>query len=154
MEDLDAAEIRGWAVGLAALHQRIATHLVRAEPRHQAFDYLRALLRPIERKHGWHIAEHIGAATPDGVQRLLATAQWDADQVRDDLRTYVIEQLRHPDAGLVIDETGLLKLKQGTTSVGVKRQDRGTAGRSEHCQIGVCLASASPTGRPFLDRER
>jgi SRSO17 transposase len=150
VEDLDAAEIRGWAVGLSALHQRIAKHFVRAEPRHLAYDYLRALISPIERKNGWQIAEHVGAATPDGVQRLLATAHWDADQVRDDLRAYVIEHLGHPDAVLVIDETGFLK--KGTKSVGVKRQYCGTAGKRENCQVGVFLAYASPTGRTFLDR--
>jgi SRSO17 transposase len=151
VDDLDVAEIRGWAVGLSALHQRIADHFVRAEPRHLAYDYLRALLSPIERKNSWQIAEHVGAATPDGVQRLLATAHWDADQVRDDLQTYVSEHLGHPDAVLVIDETGFLK--KGIKSVGVKRQYSGTAGRIENCQIGVFLAYASPRGRTFLDRE-
>src|SRR5918998_5227492 len=151
VEDLDAAEIRGWAVGLAALHQRIAKHFVRAEPRQQAYDYLRALLSPVERKNGWQIAEHGGAATPDGVQRLLATAHWDADQVRDDLRAYVVEHLGHPEAVLVIDETGFLK--KGTKSVGVKRQYCGTAGKRKNCQVGVFLAYASPRGRTFLDRE-
>jgi SRSO17 transposase len=151
VEDLDTAEIRGWAVGLAALHQRIAAHFVRAEPRQLAYDYLRALISPIERKNGWQIAEHVGAATPDGVQRLLATAHWDADQVRDDLRAYVVEHLGHPDAVLVIDETGFLK--KGTKSVGVKRQYCGTAGKRENCQVGVFVAYASPAGRTFLDRE-
>ncbi len=151
VEDLDVAEIRGWAVGLSTLHQRIAKHFVRAEPRQHAYDYLRALISPIERKNGWQIAEHVGNATPDGVQRLLATAQWDADQVRDDLQTYVVEHLGHPEAVMVIDETGFLK--KGTKSVGVKRQYSGTAGRTENCQIGVFLAYASPHGRTFLDRE-
>jgi SRSO17 transposase len=151
VEDLDAAEIRGWAVGLSALHQRIGKHFVRAEPRQLAYDYLQALLSPIERKNGWQIAEHVGAATPDGVQRLLATAHWDADHVRDDLRSYVVEHLGHPEAVLVIDETGFLK--NCTKSVGVKRQYSGTAGRIENCQIGVFLAYASPWGRTFLDRE-
>ena len=108
-EELDAAEIRGWAIGFSTLHQRIAKHFVRAEPRQQAYDYLRALISPIERKNGWQIAEHLGATTPDGVQRLLATAHWDADQVRDDLRSYVVDHLGDPDAVLVIDETGFLK---------------------------------------------
>ena len=49
VEDLDVAEIRGWAVGLSALHQRIAHDFVRAEPRGAAYDYLRALISPIER---------------------------------------------------------------------------------------------------------
>ena len=151
IEDLDAAEIRGWAVGLTALHQRLAHQFVRAEPRYLAYDYLRALLSPLERKNGWQIAEHIGATTPDGVQRLLATAHWDADRVRDDLRTYVVDHLGDPEAVLVIDETGFLK--KGTKSVGVKRQYSGTAGRIENCQIGVFLAYASLRGRTFLDRE-
>ena len=151
VEDLDVAEIRGWAVGLAALHQCIAQHFVRAEPRQLAYDYLRALISPIDRTNGWQIAEHLGAATPDGVQRLLATAQWDADTVRDDLRSYGVDHLGDPEAVLVIDETGFLK--KGTKSVGVKRQDRGTAGRTENCQSGVFLAYASPRGRTVLDRE-
>ncbi|HEV2121462.1 MAG TPA: IS701 family transposase [Chloroflexota bacterium] len=151
IEDLDAAEIRGWAVGLTALHQRLAHQFVRAEPRYLAYDYLRALLSPLERKNGWQIAEHIGATTPDGVQRLLATAHWDADRVRDDLRNYVVDHLGDPEAVLVIDETGFLK--KGTKSVGVKRQYSGTAGRIENCQIGVFLAYASLRGRTFLDRE-
>jgi SRSO17 transposase len=151
LADLNAAEIRGWATGLAALHQRIAPHFVRAEPRQQAYAYLRALISPLERKNGWQIAEHAGAATPDGVQRLLATAHWDADQVRDDLRAYVVEHLGHPDAVLIIDETGFLK--KGTKSVGVKRQYCGTAGKRENCQVGVFVAYASPVGRTFVDRE-
>lgn len=149
--DLDPAEIRGWAVGLSALHQRISKHFVRAEPRQLAYDYLRALVSPIERKNGWQIAEHLGATTPDAVQRLLATAHWDADKVRDDLQSYVVDHLGDPEAVLVVDETGFLK--KGTKSVGVKRQYSGTAGRTENCQIGVFLAYASPRGRTFLDRE-
>ena len=49
-QELDPAEIRGWALGLSALHQRISKHFVRAEPRQQAYNYLRALISPIERK--------------------------------------------------------------------------------------------------------
>jgi SRSO17 transposase len=113
--------------------------------------YLRGLTSPVERKNGWQLAEQAGEATPDGMQRLLATADWDADVVRDDLRAYVVEQLGDPGAVFVIDETGFLK--KGSKSVGVQRQYSGTAGRLENCQIGVFLAYASPQGRTFLDRE-
>jgi SRSO17 transposase len=109
------------------------------------------LLSPVERKNGWQLAEHAGEARPYGMQRLLAGAKWDADAVRDDLRAYVVEQLGDPRAVLVIDETGFLK--QGTKSVGVKRQYSGTAGRIENCQIGVFLAYAAPEGHVLLDRE-
>ena len=109
------------------------------------------LLSPVERKKGWQLAEHAGEARPYGMQRLLAGAKWDAEAVREDLRAYVVEQLGDPRAVLVIDETGILK--QGTKSVGVKRQYSGTAGRIETCQIGVFLTSAAPEGHVLLDRE-
>ena len=105
----------------------------------------------MERKNGWQLAEYAGGATPDGVQRLLATYRWDADGVRDDLREYLVEHLGDPEAVLVVDETGFLK--QGSKSVGVQRQYSSTAGKVGNCQIGVFLAYASRRGRTFLDRE-
>jgi SRSO17 transposase len=113
--------------------------------------YLRGLLGAVTRKNGWQLAEHAGEATPDGMQRLLSTADWDPDLVRDDLRGYVVEHLGDPAAVLVVDETGFLK--KGTTSVGVQRQYSGTAGKVDNCQLGVFLAYASAKGRAFIDRE-
>ena len=75
--------------------------------------YLKGLLSPVERRNGWQLAEHAGDSRPDGVQRLLATANWDADLVRDDLQRYVIEHLGHPQGVLVMDETGFLKGEKG-----------------------------------------
>ena len=109
------------------------------------------MLRPVARKNGWQLAEHAGEARPNGMQRLLAGAKWDADAVREDLRAYVLAHVGDPRAVLVIDETGVLK--QGMKSVGVKRQYSGTAGRLENCQIGVFLAYAAPEGHVLLDRE-
>jgi SRSO17 transposase len=144
-------EVRGWAAGLEALHARIAGRFVRAEPRRRVLAYLRGLVSNVGRKNGWQLAEHAGEATPDGMQRLLATADWDPDLVRDDLRGYVVEHLGDPQAVLVVDETGFLK--KGTTSVGVQRQYSGTAGKVDNCQLGVFLAYASSRGRAFIDRE-
>ena len=72
-------------------------------------------------------------ATPDGVQRLLATYRWDAVGVRDDLGEYVVERQGDPDAVLAVDETRFLK--QGRKSVGAPRQYSGTAGKIENCEI-------------------
>ena len=147
----EVGAVATWAEGLAAVHARVASRFARAEPRRRALAYLRGLLSPVERKNGWQLAEQAGEATPDGMQHLLARADWDADQVRDALRAYVVEHLGAEQAVLVVDETGFLK--KGTKSVGVQRQYSGTAGRIENCQIGVFLAYASPRGRTFLDRE-
>jgi SRSO17 transposase len=147
----DIEEVRAWAAGLEALHARIAGRFARAEPRWRALAYLRGLLGNVTRKNGWQLAEHAGEATPDGMQRLLASADWNPDLVRDDLRAYVVEHLGDPGAVLVLDETGFLK--KGTTSVGVQRQYSGTAGKVDNCQVGVFLAYASAKGRAFIDRE-
>lgn len=145
------AEVAAWAAGLDEVHARIASRFSRSEPRARAAAYLRGLLAPLERKNGWTLAEQAGESSPDGMQRLLATADWDADLVRDDLRDYVVEHLGDPGAVLVVDETGFLK--KGSRSAGVARQYSGTAGRIENCQIGVFLGYASQAGRTFLDRE-
>jgi SRSO17 transposase len=147
----DIEEVQAWAAGLDALHARIAPRFARAEPRRRVLAYLRGLLGNVGRKNGWQPAEHAGERTPDGMQRLLATATWDPDLVRDDLRAYVVERLGDPGAVLVVDETGFLK--KGTTSVGVQRQYSGTAGKVDNCQLGVFLAYASAKGRAFIDRE-
>jgi len=144
------ATIQDWQDELETLHQCLAPRFRRAEPRRRAFGYLKGLLSDARRKNGWQLAEQIGEARPDGVQRLLNAASWDADQVRNDLRSYAVEHLGDEGAVLIVDETGFVK--KGTKSVGVKRQYSGTAGRIENCQVGVFLCYASSRGAAFIDR--
>jgi SRSO17 transposase len=113
--------------------------------------YLAGLLSPAERKTSWQLAEICGHANPYGFQHLLGRADWNPDQLRDRLRTYVSDFLADDDAIGVIDETGFLK--KGRHSAGVARQYSGTAGRVENCQIGVFLSYASRHGHTLLDRE-
>jgi len=140
----------GWRAGLGDLHARIAGRFGRAEARARARRFMEGLLGPAERKNGWQLAEHLGESGPQGVQRLLNAAEWDADLVRDDLRACVVEQLGDAEGLLIVDETGFLK--KGIKSAGVARQYSGTAGRRENCQIGVFLAYASAKGCAFIDR--
>jgi SRSO17 transposase len=143
--------VEGWARDLERLSERIGGRFARAEPRTRVMAYLRGLMSDIPRKNGWQLAEFAGEATPDGMQRLLSTADWDVDGVRDDLRSYVVEAIGTPTGVLVVDESGFLK--KGTHSVGVKRQYSGTAGRIENCQIGVFLGYTSEHGYALIDRE-
>ena len=145
-----ADRVRAWADEVDAVGERIGRHFGRSEPRRRAVGYVRGLLGDVERKNGWQLAEHLGDPTPDGVQHLLARADWDADTVRDDLTRYVAEHLGDPGGVLVVDETGFLK--KGTRSCGVARQYSGTAGRIENCQVGVFLGYVTPKGRALLDR--
>ncbi|WP_251954053.1 IS701 family transposase [Salinibacter ruber] len=140
-----------WNQELTKLHGRIAPRFARSEPRERALRYLRGLLSEVKRKNGWQMAEALGEATPYGTQRLLNGSRWEADAVRDDLRTYAVGHLGSDEGVLIIDETGFIK--KGTESVGVKRQYSGTAGKVENCQIGVFLCQASEEGAAFLDRK-
>jgi SRSO17 transposase len=148
---LDVSEVQAWAAGLREMHSRIAPRFARSEPRARVLAYLNGLLAPVERKNSWTLAERAGETSPDGMQRLLAGADWDADAVRDDLRGYVADHLADPGGVLIVDETGFLK--KGPKSAGVARQYSGTAGRVENCQVGVFLAYATPAGRTLVDRE-
>jgi SRSO17 transposase len=138
------------ATVLAELSGRIGSHVRRAEVRKRLGRYLQGLLAPVERKNGWQMAEELGEVNAHGVQRLLEEADWDEEAVRDELRTYVIEQLGSADGILVVDETGFIK--KGKKSAGVARQYSGTAGRRENSQIGVFLLYASSKGSAFIDR--
>ncbi len=122
----------------------------RPEAARHAADYPRGLLADVERKNGWQLAEHAGYAHPRGIQRVLDRYVWDADAVRDALRTYVAVALGDPTGILVVDETGFPK--QGTHSVGVARQYCGTLGKIGNCQIGVFLGYAGPRGHAAIDR--
>jgi len=112
--------------------------------------YLRGLLGQSERKNGWTLAEAAGEVSPDGMQRLLRSADWNADAVRDELRSYVLERLGSGWV-LIVDETGFIK--KGTRSAGVARQYTGTTGKIDNCQIGVFLGYATRAGRALIDRE-
>jgi SRSO17 transposase len=147
----ELAAIERWPDTLGELHTRVAERFHRPEVRERARRYLAGLLGRVERKNSWQMAEAMGELGPQGAQRLLNAARWDADAVRDDLHEYVIEHLGEEESGvLIVDETGFLK--KGEKSVGVARQYTGTAGRIENAQVGVFVAYASEKGAAFVDR--
>jgi SRSO17 transposase len=149
--DATASIIAGGLAYLADIGGRLAPYFARSESRQRALTYLRGLLSSAERKHSWQVAEICGEPTPYGFQYLLSRADWEADAVRDELRTYIIRHVGDPSGVLVLDETGFVK--KGRHSAGVARQYSGTVGKVENCQIGVFMGYASPLGPALLDRE-
>ncbi len=143
-------DVQGWGQQLDELAERIGARFPRSETRDRVRAYLVGLLGPVQRKNAWQVAEQIGDADPYGVQYLMGRADWDPDEVRDELRDYVVQALGDPDAVLILDETGFLK--KGKKSADVARQYTGTAGRIENAQVGVFLAYASRHGTAFIDR--
>ncbi len=102
-------------------------------------------------ENAWTVAERAGDERPDRLQRLLNTCDSDDDEVRDDIREFVIEHLGDRQAVLVVDDTGFLK--KGIRSAGVQRQYTGTAGRVENSRVGTFLAYATDAGHTLIDRE-
>ncbi|WP_420711039.1 transposase [Streptomyces sp. NRRL S-337] len=140
-----------WHETFEVLMGRVAGRFVRVEPRRRARAFVLGLLSELPRRNYWTLAEHAGDATPYGLQHLLSRAKWDADAVRDDIRSFVVEHLRHEDAVLVVDETG--DLKKGMHTVGVQRQYTGTA-RTHREQSGRRLACLLHPARACGDRPR
>jgi SRSO17 transposase len=149
--DATASTMAGGQAYLADVARRLARYFTRSQSRQRVMAYLQGLLSEAERKNSWPLAEVCGESTPDGFQYVLNRADWEAEAVRDELRHYVIPHLGDSHGVLVLDETGCLK--KGEHSAGVARQYRGTAGKVENCQVGVCLGYASPLGHALLDRE-
>jgi SRSO17 transposase len=139
-----------WQTEFSAVIDRIAPRFRRYEPLRHAGALMAGMVSGLDRKNCWTIAERRGDATPDGLQHLLARASWEADDVRDDLRDYVVDAFGDQGAILVVDETG--DVKKGTATVGVQRQYSGTAGRIENSQVAVYLTYAAPRGHALIDR--
>jgi SRSO17 transposase len=150
MDNQQGLGLGQWQAEFEMFNRRFARIFRRREPREQAQKYLRGLLAPIGRKNGWQLAEAVGDSGPDGTQRLLFGAEWDADVARDELQAFVIERFGTEDGIVFVDESGFLK--QGRHSAGVKRQYSGTAGKTVNCQVGVFLGYAGRGGQALVDR--
>ena len=95
-----------WSSTLKTFQQKLRKQFARSEAGVAAFDYIQALLSPVERKNGWQMAEQVGYANPYRFQHLLGRAQWSADAVCAVLRQYAVEHLKSETDILAIDQTG------------------------------------------------
>ncbi len=105
-DDLCVAEVQEWADGLAELRSPIGGVSPGQIPGEHAIAYVRRLLSVEERKNSWTLLERAVNGTPDGMQRLLSTVDWDPHLVRDDLQRYVVDHLGDI-GGVVILERSL-----------------------------------------------
>ncbi|MGW6217016.1 IS701 family transposase [Streptomyces sp. NPDC055109] len=94
----DLADVRVWAGELGAVHERFVHRFSRSEPRESVLAYMQGLIARLQRKNSWTLAEEAGHDGPDRIQRMLNRIEWDADEVLDDVRGYVVENLGDPEA--------------------------------------------------------
>src|ERR1700748_2176740 len=139
-----------WASSLRNVKVRMRPLFTQERVAASAGLFLDGLLGAERRKTGWMRAEAAGDPGPWRQQAILGRGHLGAAALRGLVREYVLEPLADPDAVLVVAETGFLK--QGKASVGVARQDTGSAGKITNCQIGVFAAYVSRHGHAFIDR--
>lgn len=142
---------RNHSCSLSELQRRVGKHFTRPEPRERAMTYLTGLLSGVPRKNGHTLAAYAQETASDGMQRLLTTAKWDVDAVRDELRSCVLEWFGDKRSLLVAGQASFIK--RGRHSAGVHQQYCEESGRLENCQVGIFLSYVSPTGTAFIDRE-
>ena len=102
MLDATAELIAEWHDELAKLTGSLGNLFNRPEPRVVFAQLIEGLLAELPKKNGWTLSEWAGHGTADRMQWLLNGSVWDADQLRDEVRDYVVEHLGDADASLVI----------------------------------------------------
>jgi SRSO17 transposase len=150
MQGVTAEQIAGWGQALDELTASAGDLFNRPEPRVVFAQFIEGLLAEVPRKNGWTLAERAGHVRPDRMQWLLNGAAWDAEELRERVRDYVVAHLGEVAATLVLDDTQAQK--KGTKSVGVAYQHCGLTGDVRNCQVMVMLTYASVLGHAFLDR--
>jgi SRSO17 transposase len=151
VETVTVADLAGWDAELRFLTDGLGCLFKRPEPRATFTLMVRALLADVAKKNSWGLAEYAGLSTPQAFEHLLNGAKWSADELRDQLRGYVLAGLADPGGALVLDDTQAIK--KGSRSVGVAPQHCGATGQVENCQCMVMLSYASVHGHAFVDRE-
>jgi len=97
MLDVTAELIAEWHDELARLTGSLGNLFNRPEPRVVFAQFIEGLLAELPKKNGWTLSERAGHATADRMQWLLNGSVWDADQLRDEVRDYVVEHLGDAD---------------------------------------------------------
>jgi SRSO17 transposase len=138
---------------LAAFHAIFSPLFARREQRDWSRQYLHGLLSEIPRKAIEPMVLQLHGADRNavrGMQQFVSEGAWDDTAILRRLWAEIAADLGDEDGVLVVDGSDFPK--QGTESVGVKRQYCGQLGKTANCQAGVFLAYASAHGYALLDR--
>ncbi len=147
---MDVQGLRQLKPELELFLQRYAPRFGSDQARAHADRFVQGLLLGGDRRSVENIAEAIDGCVVRSLQKFIAQSPWDDADLLEELQRHVVEVLGDPDASLNVDETGFPK--KGTKSVGVKRQYAGCLGRTDNCQIGVCVNYRSAAGHTLIDR--
>lgn len=147
---LDRSDVKDIATELLGFHENFADCFQRSESRDNFYRYMAGQFSPLERKSIEPIAFAIKGGKVRAMQRFISDAPWDDDKVITKYRSLVAEDFGHPDAAIILDESGFVK--KGGDSIGVGKQYCGSIGKVENCQIGVFAAYTSKYGYSLVDK--
>jgi SRSO17 transposase len=148
-------DVRAAAERLVQFHRRFAPLFGKEQAQDHAYTYLKGLMCCPERKSIEPIALCTGPGQVSGLQKFIAVAPWQSDDVQAEIQSAFAYELVPSAAGTpigtvgVIDESGFAK--KGTKSAGVARQHNGRLGKEDNCQVGVYLIGVTPAGDALLD---
>lgn len=117
----------------------------------QSSQYIQGQLLCQERGNMTNLAKVVPDSNHQSFQQFLSDSPWQDEPVIERLQQQVTQLIGDPEQGaLHIDESGFVK--QGTHSVGVKRQYCGRLGKVDNCQVGVFLGYTNGNHRTLMDR--
>jgi SRSO17 transposase len=151
--DLTPQDIDGLLDELQTYHAIFSPLFQRPEQRAWSQTYLQGLLLELPRKSIEPMMLALRGADRNAVramQQFLSEGAWDDTAILHRLWPEIDTDLGDADGVLILDGSDFPK--QGTESVGVKRQYCGELGKTANCQAGVFLAYASQHGYTLLDR--
>jgi SRSO17 transposase len=135
---------------------RFADDFPQAKPAAWAGVYLEGLLLDGDRKSIEPLSRRValppGLAGKDpeqALQQFVNRSPWDEQAVLRRYRATLARSFAGPEGVFLIDDVSFPK--QGSRSVGVRRQYRGALGKKANCQVAVSVHYVSPKGHFPLD---
>jgi SRSO17 transposase len=151
--DLAFHDIEHLVEELRAYHAIYSPLLQRREQREAAHTYLQGLLAPLPRKSIEPMVLAVEGGAPKAVramQAFISEGTWQDERLLHQHWQEVETDLGADEGVLMVDGSDFPK--QGSHSVGVKRQYCGELGKRANCQAGVFVGYVSPQGYTLLDR--
>ena len=151
--DLRPQDVDNLVEELQAYHALYSPLFQRREQREWSAAYLCGLLMDLRRKSIEPMMLALNGADRNAIramQQFVGEGAWRDEAILKRHWREVDDTLGDEDGVLTLD--GCDFLKQGTESVGVKRQYCGEVGKRANCQAGVFLGYASDAGYTLLDR--
>jgi SRSO17 transposase len=150
-------DVRAAAEQLVEFHDRFAPLFGKAQAQDHAYTYLKGLMCCPERKSIEPIALCVGVGQVSGLQKFIAVAPWDYEDIQSEAQGLFAEQFAAAAEACPIGVVGVVDesafAKKGTKSAGVARQYNGRLGKEDNCQVGVFLIGVAPEGVALLDHQ-